>query len=80
MEGKTLDLVDVVGDRLRETGIPNVTTYLPDAHRHAEVCAISTASQLTPWPSSRISIITSLPACRAARTGTSTSPSTPRCA
>lgn len=42
MEGKTLDLVEVVGERLREAGIPNVTTYLPDARRHAEFCAIRT--------------------------------------
>ena len=41
-ESKTLDLVDVVRARLEGAGIRDVFTYLPDARRHAEFCAIRT--------------------------------------
>ena len=41
-ESKTLDLVDVVKSRLEGAGIRDVFTYLPDARRHAEFCAIRT--------------------------------------
>ena len=43
MDGsKTLDLVEVVKSRLEGAGIRDVFTYLPDARRHAEFCAIRT--------------------------------------
>lgn len=41
-DSKTLDLVDVVRARLEGAGIRDVFTYLPDARRHAEFCAIRT--------------------------------------
>ena len=42
MECKTLDLVDVIRTRLADAGIADVLTYLPDARRHPEFCAIRT--------------------------------------